>query len=113
MVALFAVAFLAAEGEPPGELPSWFVVVLGALLPWVFQTFICRLPSWLKPIVAYGLSGGMAIGAGFLFAGWTSFRDILVNLPWLWACLQFVYDLLVTRVVRAREAAKRRKNARP
>jgi len=99
---LWLLAFVSAAGEPPPGIPSWVMLILGAALPVLFQLFLPRLPSWLKPIVAYGASGLLALALGFCFLGWRSWRDILVNIPWLWAMMQFVYDIIVSRIARAR-----------
>jgi multisubunit Na+/H+ antiporter MnhF subunit len=107
LVVLWLLAFLSATGEPPPGVPSWAMLLLGAVLPVLFQLFLPRLPSWLKPIVAYGASGLLALGLGFCFLGWRSWRDILVNIPWLWAMLQFVYDIIVSRIARARKKKNR------
>lgn len=112
MVLLWLLAFVSASGEPPPGIPSWFIIALGAILPVLFQLILPRLPSWLKPIVAYGASGALAVALGFAFLGWRSFRDILLNLPWLWATLQFVYDLIVSRAAR-RQVKNRQHRAIP
>lgn len=107
LVGLVAVAW-AATGKPPPGLPDWLILVLAVLLPWVFQTFICKLPSILKLPVSYLLATLLAVVCGFVFLGWKNLGDIVRNLPWLWAVMQFVYELLVKTW--QRHADKKRKN---
>lgn len=114
LVAMAAVACLGAVAGVKVELPDWFVVALGAVLPWVFATFIARLPGWLRPVVTYGAAAVVAVAAGFLFAGWRSIGDVLANLAWLFAVLQFVYDLMVrpTRRLLAERSSRLAERAR-
>lgn len=108
---LLVLAGLSMAAKSAPELPEWFIVLLGVLLPFVFQTFICRLPAWLKPVVSYGLAGAIAVGCGFAFAGWRSILDVVRNLAWLYATVQFVYDIMVRplwRTLKTKAAERRR-----
>lgn len=84
---------IAASSHAPA-LPSWFTVVLGVALPWLLQCVCRRLPSWLKPVIAYGTAALVAAAAGFAFAGWRSLGDLARNLPALWTSMQIVYSLI-------------------
>jgi len=99
MLAAVAVSCIAATKSTP--LPEWFVAVLGFVLPWVFATFISKLPAWTRAPVCYAIAAAVAIAAGFLWCGWRSAGDIVRNVVWLWATMQFVYDLFVRRAVPA------------
>lgn len=99
MLAAVAVSCIAAARATP--LPEWFVAVLGVVLPWVFATFISRLPAWSRAPTCYAVSAAVAIAAGFAWCGWRSAGDIIRNVVWLWATMLFVYDLFVRRAVPA------------
>ena len=95
LLVLLVTAAWAATGKPPPGLPDWLILVLAVVLPWLFQTFICRLPSVLKLPVAYCLATVIAVVCGFVFLGWRNMGDLVRNLPWLWAVMQFFYEMLV------------------
>jgi len=99
MLAAVALSVCAATKTTP--LPDWFVAVLGIALPWLFATFIEKLPAWTRAPVCYAIAAAVGIAAGFIWCGWRSLGDVLRNVVWLWATMQFVYDLFVRRTVKA------------
>lgn len=108
MLASLAFSCLAAAG--PRELPDWFIAALGLVLPWLFATFVSKLPAWSRAPVCYGLAAAVGIVAGFAWCGWVSIGDVLKNVVWLWATMQFVYELMVRKTV-ARLSGRRASSA--
>lgn len=84
-----------AAGEPPGGWPDWLIVILGAILPWVFQILLGKLPGSVKMVIAYAVGGGIGIGVGFLVLGWKGWIDVLRNIAYLWASMQFIYTMVI------------------
>lgn len=95
VAAVLFVACVATTGEPPQGLPDWLLVLVAAGLPWLFSTFIGKLPSIVRLPVAYLICGAVAIGCGFLFLGWKTISDIFRSLPWVWLAMQFFYEVMV------------------
>lgn len=109
LMALLVIVACATTGEPPGGVPDWIILLLGAGLPWVYKTLMSKLPSIIRQPVAWVLSTGVAVGLGFAFLGWRSIGDILRNIPWLIIAMEFVYHTLVKPLARR---AEHRKNSR-
>jgi len=105
LAGLVAVAWC-ATGEPPSGVPDWAIILLGVALPWLYQTFMTKLPSLLRQPIAWLSSAVLAAALGFAFLGWRSIADLLRSLPWLIIAMEFVYNTLVKPLARA--AAKRK-----
>jgi hypothetical protein len=108
MLAALALSVCGATRTTP--LPEWFIAVLGIALPWIFATFINKLPSWTRAPVCYAIAAVIGIVAGFVWCGWRNLGDVLRNIVWLWATMQFVFDLFVRKVQKAMQD-KATKNA--
>ncbi len=108
LAALF-LACVASTGEPPPGLPDWLIVLVGAGLPWLFATFIGKLPQIVRMPVAYLLCGIVAVGCGFAFLGWKTAADVFRALPWVWLAMQFFYDVMVKPARRAIDRRRKRK----
>lgn len=78
------------------QLPEWAIVILGAVLPFVYQSFLSKLPAWLKFVITWGTSGTIALAAMLLI--WhIAPADLLRNVALLWATMQIVYQLFVKK----------------
>lgn len=80
---------------PPAGWPDWLVLVLGAVLPVVFQLFLSRLPGPVKALLCYLVGGAIGLAVGFLALGWKTPWDALRNIGYLWACMSFVYSFVI------------------
>lgn len=105
-VALLSVVLAAAAhfGNEP-QLPEWFWVVGGAILPVIYQAVLSKLPGWLKFVVTWGVSALLVIVVSLLVFGW-NLPALLSHLAWVLATMQAVYSLFVKPV--ARKVASRR-----
>ncbi len=101
-----AVAQDAVTGQPPG-FPDWFWLVLGAVLPWLYQVLLSPLPGWARFVLSWGLSAAISVLVGVVFLHY-GLSELLRNFAWLVAASQAVYELLVKPAAKAGAAAGRR-----
>lgn len=86
---------------PPQGWPDWLVLFLGAVLPFIFQFLFSKLPTAIKAPICYGVGGGIGLIIGFTVLGWKNYFDVLRNLGYLWACMSFVYGLMVKPIAKS------------
>lgn len=84
---------------PPTGFPDWLWAVLGVILPLIYQTFVGKLPGFVKFLVSWGISAVLVIAVGLIFLHYTP-GQIVVNFAWLVACMQAVYSLMVKPVAK-------------
>lgn len=104
---LVPLTFAAGTGDTArtAEIPEWLILVLGAILPWIYQKIVWRLPGWLKYLIVWGSSALVAVACMLIFYR-LSPAEILRNVALLWATMQTIYNLWVKPAVAARKNAR-------
>jgi hypothetical protein len=80
---------------PPPGFPEWLIPALSVVLSFVYQKFVKNLPGTTKFLLTWGLSGVITLVLVVLIYHVQGIGDILKYLTWMWACMQFVYQLFV------------------
>jgi len=89
--------------EPPQGVPPVLWAILGAILPWVFQTFLSKLPGWLKFLASWGISFVVVALVGFVFLHY-SVPQFLAAIGWVIVVMQAVYQMMTKPAIKARAA---------
>lgn len=107
LVLICGVAFAAGTGDTvkAAEIPEWVILVLGAILPWIYQKIVRSFPGWLKYLIVWGSSALVAVACMLIFYR-LSPAEILRNVALLWATMQTIYNLWVKPAVAARKQAR-------
>jgi len=84
----------------PQGFPGWLWVVLGAVLPIIYQTFLSKLPGYLKFTLSWGLSAAVVVLVGFVFLHYSP-GQFLMAFVWVVGAMQAVYSLMVKPAVKA------------
>jgi hypothetical protein len=79
--------------NPP--IPNGWIIVLGVVLPVLYQLFISKLPGVWKAVITYGLSALIAIACSVLVLHLHNIGDVLTNIAWIWAAGGAIYQLFI------------------
>lgn len=100
MVGLALAQHVPGASEPPQGVPPVFWAILGVILPWIFQTFLSRLPGWLKFVASWGICFVVVAFVGFVFLHYTP-AQFLAAVGWLILVMQAVYQLMTKPAAKA------------
>jgi len=92
-----------ATGDPPQGVPPVLWAVLGAVLPWVFQAFLAKLPGWLKFLASWGICFAVVALVGFVFLHY-SVGQFLAAIGWVLVVMQAVYQMMTKPTAKAKAA---------
>ena len=84
---------------PPQGFPSWLWVVLGAVLPVIYQTFLSKLPGFLKFTVSWGITALIVVLVGVVVLHYNA-GQFFTAFVWVVAAMQAVYRLMVKPLAR-------------
>ena len=93
----------ATTGDPPQGVPPVLWAVLGAVLPWLFQTFLVKLPGWLKFLASWGICFVIVALVGFVFLHY-SVGQFLAAIGWVLVVMQAVYQMMTKPAAKAKAA---------
>ena len=106
LMAGFALAqAVPGASEPPKGVPPVLWAVLGAVLPWLYETFLRKLPGWLRFVTSWGISFVIVALVGFLFLHY-SVGQFLAAIGWVLVVMQAVYQLMTKPAAKAKAAQK-------
>ena len=91
--------------EPPQGVPPVVWGLLGLVLPWLYETFLRKLPGWLRFIVAWGLSFAVVAVIGFVFLHY-NLTQFLAAIGSLVVIMQAVYQMMTKPAAKAKAARK-------
>ena len=103
MAGLVLAQAVPGTNEPPQGVPPVLWAVLGAILPWVFQTFLAKLPGWLKFVVSWGICFAVVALVGFLFMHY-SVPQFLAAIGWVIVVMQAVYQMMTKPAAKLKAA---------
>ena len=103
LLAAFALAqAVPGASEPPKGVPPVLWAVLGAVLPWLYETFLQKLPGWLRFVTSWGISFVIVALVGFLFLHY-SVGQFLAAIGWVLVVMQAVYQLMTKPAAKAKK----------
>jgi len=102
LLAAFALAqAVPGASEPPQGVPPVVWGLLGLILPWLYETFLRKLPGWLRFIVAWGLSFAVVAVIGFVFLHY-NLTQFLAAIGSLVVIMQAVYQMMTKPLAKAK-----------
>jgi uncharacterized membrane protein len=79
--------------EPPQGVPPVVWGLLGLVLPWLYATFLSKLPGWLRFVASWGISFAVVAIIGFVFLHY-NLTQFLAAIGSLVIIMQAVYQMM-------------------
>jgi hypothetical protein len=72
--------------------PNVLWALLGIILPWIYQTFLKKLPGWLRFVASWGITFALVAVVDLVLLHW-SLGQFLASIGIVVSVMQSVYQL--------------------
>jgi hypothetical protein len=90
---LAGLALAANSDEPPAGWPNIVWALLGVALPWIYGSFLTRLPGWLRFVVSWGITFALVAFVDLVLLRW-SLGQFAASIAVVITVMQSVYQMM-------------------